>query len=155
MKVILYMAMSVNGIIARENNEEDFLSHQSWISMLELCKETGTLIWGRKTQEVVKTWDKKYLEEIQSIRKIIVSTEKNLPLEEGFTVVNSPKEALERLQNEGFETALVVGGSTLNSSFAKEGLIDEVILNIDPVIVGKGIPLFKSENFDLNLSLVT
>ena len=54
----------------------------------------------------------------------------------------------------GFKSVLLTSGATLNSSFAKLGLIDEVILNVEPVIEGKGIPLFKPEDFELKLELV-
>ena len=40
------------------------------------------------------------------------------------------------------KSVVVTGGSKMNSSFAKSGLIDEVILNVEPVIIGEGIPLF-------------
>ena len=40
MKVILYMAMSLNGYIARENGDEDFLSHENWNTFCELANPT-------------------------------------------------------------------------------------------------------------------
>jgi len=72
----------------------------------------------------------------------------------GYTLANSPKEALSLLEKEGFKPVLLAGGSNLNASFAKEGLIDEIIINIEPVIVGKGIPVFATENFDLKFLLL-
>ena len=42
----------------------------------------------------------------------------------------------------------------MNTAFAKLGLIDEVILNVEPIIEGKGIPLFKPEVFELKLELI-
>lgn len=148
------MAISLNGIIARENNEEDFLSHENWITLVDLAHKTGCMIWGRKTHELVKTWDKQYFEGIKGIRAVIVSTNLNYEVGEGFELASSPKEALEKLKKEGFSTAMLTGGATLNSSFAKLGLIDEIILNIEPVVVGKGIPLFFPKQFDLNLQLL-
>lgn len=46
-KVILYMATSVNGVIARENNEEDFLSEDNWDTLFQLANKSGCIIWGR------------------------------------------------------------------------------------------------------------
>lgn len=154
MKVILYMAISVNGIIARENNEEDFLSHENWDTFVELAHKTGCIIWGRKTHEVVKTWEEKYQKEIKNVRKIVVSSNSNLEMEEGYERVASPDDAVKKLSEEGFKEVILSGGARLNTSFAKAGLIDEVILNVDSVIVGKGIPLFSPEDFDLKLKLL-
>ncbi|HED36787.1 MAG TPA: hypothetical protein ENI76_00860 [Ignavibacteria bacterium] len=67
-------------------------------------------------------------------------------------MASNPKEALEILK--GFNNILITGGSGLNSSFAKENLIDEVIINVESVIIGEGIPLFPSNEFDLNLKLI-
>jgi len=50
---------------------------------------------------------------------------------------------------------LLIGGSSLNTAFAKENLIDEIILNIEPIIIGKGIPLFSIDDFDLPLELIS
>lgn len=148
------MAASLNGIIARANNEEDFLSDENWKTFVELTRKTGCIIWGRKTHEVVKTWEQGYLNDIASITKVVVSSDKNLELEAGYVRANSPKDAVEKLENLGFKEALLTGGSGLNTSFAKERLIDEVILNFNPVLIGRGIPLFSPQEFDLKLKLI-
>lgn len=154
MKVILYMAISLNGVIARENNDEDFLSDENWDTFVELVNKVGCVIWGRKTLEIVGGWNKRYLEGISKAQKVVVSSDEKLKLEKGYVKATSPQNALDLLSKQGFKEAIVSGGSKLNSSFAKEGLIDEIIINIDPVVVGKGIPLFSSEDFDLNLKLL-
>ena len=146
--------MSLNGIIARENNEEDFISHDSWLEWLKWVRKSGCVIWGRKTHEVVKGWDKQYLEDLKGVKAVVVSSDENYKVGEGFELANSPEEALEKLAKDGFESAVVTGGATLNSSFAKAGLIDEVVLNVEPVVIGKGIPLFSPDVFDLKLKLL-
>lgn len=154
MKVILFMAISLNGIVARENNEEDFLSNDNWGTFVELAYKTGCIIWGRKTCEVVQSWDKKYSESLSDVKKVVVTTDKDILLDEGYIKADSPRSAIDILTKRGFSEVILSGGSKLNSSFAKMNLINEIILNIDPVIIGKGIPLFDSEEFDLKLSLL-
>lgn len=155
MKVILYMAMSINGIIARENNEEDFLSHANWKTFIEFGKATRCFIWGRKTQEVVKTWEPEFHRDIKDFTKIVVSSDKDYNPGHGFIKAESPGEAINKLKELGFKEVILTGGSKLNSSFAKRGLIDELIYNIEPVIIGKGIPVFSPEAFDLKLKLLS
>lgn len=152
MKTTLYMAMSANGIIARENNEEDFLSHDNWKTLIELSHKAGCLIWGAKTYGLVKQWGKQYWDDVKDIRKIIVSDER-IELEEDCILAHSPEDALEKAKVEGFSEIILSGGSTLNASFAKAGLIDEVILNVEPVVVGKGIPVFAKDDFEFHLEL--
>ena len=148
------MAISMNGIIARENNEEDFLSHENWNTFVELAHKAGCMIWGRKTHEVVETWEEKYLYEIKGIKKVVVSSDPSFKVGEGSLKVSTPKEALQSLSERGFEEVIVSGGAKLNTSFAKVNLIDEIILNVDSVVVGKGIPLFFPDDFDLKLKLI-
>lgn len=42
----------------------------------------------------------------------------------------------------------------VNSLFMKEGLIDEIYLDVEPIIFGKGIPLFTSEDFEYNFQML-
>jgi riboflavin biosynthesis pyrimidine reductase len=52
------------------------------------------------------------------------------------------------------DNALLAGGSQLNAGFARSGLIDEVIVAIEPVIVSPGIPLLSGDAPDLRLDLL-
>ena len=153
MKVILSMAISANGIIADKNGTEDFLSHDNWIQFVNLAKRIGCFIWGRKTYDAVSKWKGNYFKDIKDIRKIIISRS-SIPLIKGFSLSNSPEEALKMLESEGFKETIITGGSTLNSKFALRNLIDEVILDINPSILGEGLPVFKPLDFKLDLELI-
>lgn len=146
--------MSLNGIIARENNEEDFISHDSWLSWLKFIRQCGCIIWGRKTYEIVRGWDKQYLKDLKGLRVVTISSNPSFDIQEGFELAKSPEDAISKLETSGFKTAVLTGGSKLNSSFAKMGLINEVVFNIEPIVVGKGIPVFNPDAFDLKLNLL-
>lgn len=154
MKIILTMAVSANGMIALKTGSEDFLSHTNWTQFVALAKRAGCFIWGRKTYEAVSTWEGDYLSELESVKKIIISRS-NIDLKEGFDLVHSPEEALQLLESSGFQEAIITGGATINSEFAKRGLIDEIIFNVNPSILGDGIPVFQPEGFELKLELIS
>ncbi len=154
MKVTLWMAISLNGIIATLDNREDFLSHENWDEFVKDVQKRGCLIWGRKTYEIVREWNKSYLEPLKKVTKIIISSNKNLKLDEGFTHATSPQKALDILRTKGFKDVILTGGSTTNSAFAKLGLLDDIILDIEPAILGRGIKLFADNDFYFRLSLV-
>ena len=146
MKVTLYMAVSLNGYIAKENASEDFLSHANWEKFCSLAQEYGNFIVGRKTYEAVKNWNEGFnFDDLKGIKKIIISQDENYKIDEGYTLATSPKDAVSKLQD--FESVLVTGGSTINTAFIKENLLDEIILNIEPAIIGKGVPLFAQDDF--------
>ena len=156
MKTTLYMAISANGIIVTETGSEDFLSHKNWEMFCELAREFGNFIVGRKTYEAVKKWDDGYnFDDLVGVEKVIISQDQNFKLDKGYTLANSPEDALVKLSQKGFEKILVTGGANINSAFAKANLLDEVVLNFEPVVVGKGMSVFASEDFELKLKLVS
>ncbi len=154
MKVILTMAISANGIIATSDGSEDFLSHDNWLQFVRLAKKVGCFMWGRKTYEAVIKWEGDYLSELKDVRKVIISNSE-LAIEEGFSQATSPEEALKTLEGEGFKEAIITGGSITNSYFAKNGLIDEVIFDVNPSILGEGIPVFSPDDFELKMDLIS
>jgi dihydrofolate reductase len=67
-------------------------------------------------------------------------------------VAHSPQEALQVLEDA--ETVIVAGGGNLNGSFLGENLVDELYIDIEPAVLGKGIPLFNGPDFDRALKLI-
>ena len=73
MKVILYMAMSVNGIIAKNDYTEDFISDYDWQVFCKIANKIGCFIIGRKTYEII-TKSKDYnLNKVKNVKIIVVS----------------------------------------------------------------------------------
>ena len=155
MKVTLYMAISADGFIARKNGDEDFLSHENWNKFCELANVYKNFIVGRKTYEAVKNWEDGYGFDDLNVEKIIISQNTSYTLDSSYTLAVSPQDALAKLKEKGFNEVLLTGGSSLNTAFAKAGLINEIILNIEPVFIGNGIPLFSLDEFELPTELVT
>ena len=146
------MAMSVNGIIAKENEDEDFLSDENWKTFKGLAENCGCFIIGRRTYENVKEWEDHSFNEIKNSDMLILS-KKDMKIT-GCTIVNSPKEAIQKAKEKGCKELLLSGGGITNTSFIKENLIDEIILNIEPAILGKGIKIFKENDFEKRLKLI-
>ena len=123
MKVTLFMAFSTNGYIARENGEEDFLSHENWRQFAGLAKKIGCFVVGRKTYEVVrKLYPPSYnFNTIDATRIVISKRPINKPVK-GYVFVNSPSAAIRKARELGFDRILLAGGSTVNSSFIQRGL---------------------------------
>ncbi len=153
MKTVLYMGISVNGSIARENGTVGWNSEEGWKSFYEHGKKAGNFIMGGNTFRVA-------IEDgtfpFEGALNIVMTAQ---PVENtwGDAVVftdKTPKEVLKMVEQRGFDTALLIGGGKLNSSFARENLIDEVYLDIEPIAFGKGIPVFESTDFEMNLRLL-
>ncbi|HNT30310.1 MAG TPA: dihydrofolate reductase family protein [bacterium] len=156
MHVSMFMAMSLDGYIADVQGGEDFLSHDNWLTLTSLVRENGSLIWGRRTCEAVQNWDESYLSaEFTNAAKIVLTRRKHYQSAPGFTAVSTPENALAFLSAGGIETALVSGGSSTNGAFLSAGLVDELILNIEPVLLGGGIPLIDRLAESISLKFVS
>lgn len=154
MKLILHMAITANGIIATDSGSEDFFNDHTWEVFKSKVDEVGCIIWGHSTYNQVVNWPAEYLKLIDSATKIIISSDKNTKLDPRFILASSPEDAISILEGRGFSSAILTGGSTLNTEFAKRKLINEIYLTVDEVIIGKGIQIFKPDNFELSLKLL-
>lgn len=139
MKVILMMTQSVNGFIANINGETPW-SQESWEIFTYTVKKYKNFIIGRRTYELMKQGG-----EIDFIRNpfIVVVSSDNYKDENNVHFVKSPVQALELLGSEGFDTVLVAGGPTLGTSFLQENLIDEIHVDVEPMLFKEGVPFLK------------
>jgi len=141
--VTLYNVISSDGFIARKDGSEDFIPDNLWPNFLFLCKEYGTLIMGRKTYDTIQGYDKKSLDQFETlpIRKIVVSSNRNFHPKEEYIVAHSPTDAVALAPN-----ALVSSGPTLNNFLLKNHLVKKIILHEVPTSIGEGIkPFDKNE----------
>lgn len=139
-RVTIFAAMSLDGYIADLQGSEDFLSHAHWETFQQLAKTNNNFIMGQKAYEAVLQWPDYSFSSVEAPTKIILSKNPSVILPDTFIKATSPKEALIYLRDRGCESALVTGGGQTNRSFITEHLAHEIIINIEPVILGGGIP---------------
>jgi len=144
------MATTVNGYIAKENNETPW-SDDEWLSFSKFVKEIKNIIIGKNTYEIMKKSDE--FSKIGNPFMVVVSKE-DFAHNSNFAIAKSPKEALKILKEKNFAKALIAGGGILKSSFMKEKLIDKIYLDIEPSVFGKGIKLFSDNDFEAKLELI-
>lgn len=150
MKVVLYMAISANGIIATDDDNTDWLSKEEWNSFSLAVRTAGCLIVGRTTYLY-------YLEmpefsEFKDVKIIVVSQGDPEMLAANHFIAHSPKEALDLSKD--YKEVIIGGGAILNASFLSEKLVDEIYLDIEPILFGTGIPLFRDKAFEQELRLI-
>ncbi len=150
MKVILYMAMSANGFIAKKDDDTNFISKEEWGVYADTVRKAGNVIIGQRTYEIFTKQPE--FKQLEGAKVIILSEQSFKTLDPNHLTASSLKEALELVK--GFEEVIVAGGSLTNKSFLEENLIDEIYLDIEPVMFGEGIPLFAAGNFDKELEFI-
>ncbi len=149
MKLILVMAQSVDGVIARHNRHfPDWTCPADKKMFKRVTTEAGVLIMGSRTYATIGR--------PLPGRLNVVYTRHPERLPQGdnvrFTDMD-PKALLLQLTDEGYERAVLTGGSAINTLFAKLHTIDEIFLTISPRIFGRGLSMFDAA-IDLELALV-
>lgn len=140
MKVILYMATSVNGYITKAEDDSDWVSDIDWKEFDCLKRESKIMVMGSRT----------YLQFEDDFPQEgalnVVMTRKREMLDKKvdgalFTDM-SPREVVAFAKEQGFTQIMLIGGMMLNTSFLKEGLIDEIWLDVHPLLIGEGKTVF-------------
>ena len=139
MKVVLYMAISVDGYIAKADDEVTW-SDAEWQNYKSMVQEAGNLIIGRKTYDIFM--EDGGFGELGNPKVLVVSSKRKVSEDSNVIWVNSFEEALEKLENMNMGMVLVGGGANLNRLALESGKIDEIYLDVEPVLYGKGISLF-------------
>jgi dihydrofolate reductase len=151
MKVILYAAITTNGLVAGKEDDTSWTSKEEWDSFRKVILDCGNVVIGRRTYELMRESN----ELIEGAFHVVVtSTPEKFTDSQNVIFVDSPQEALSRLRGKDFDSACVSGGGELNGSFLKENLVDEIYLDIEPIALGKGIPLFVADDFKQKLELL-
>jgi len=145
-KIILGLAASLDGYIARANGDVDWLKMEDLTEgadeMKEFFASIDTIFFGRKTYE-------KGLEmggDINMYGKVMnyvfSHTPRQSEIENLKFISENVVEFVKNLKRQDGKNILLMGGGSLATTFFEEGLIDELIIGVQPVILGNGIPLF-------------
>jgi len=137
-------------MIAKSDDDTSWISKEEWGSYSLAVRTAGNLIVGHRTYNILTKQPE--FSEFKEVKLVVVAQEKFETLSPNHLVAHSPKEALELLGD--FEKIVVAGGGMLNASFVEENLVDEIYIDIEPIILGKGIPLFRDKNFERKLKLL-
>lgn len=159
-KLHLFMHTSLDGYVAGLNGEMDWILIDE--SMFDLAAErtdnSDTALYGRVTYQMMEAYwptagkqpnatrhDKQHSEWYNRVSKVVVS--KTLKERDLFNIRiirdNIPEEVNKIKQQEG-KDIVIFGSPSTSHSLMAENLIDDYWLFINPILLGEGIPLFKS-----------
>ena len=163
-KVTLGLAVSLDNYIARKDGGVDWLHWSKEVAAISarFMKTVDALLIGRKTFEVMLAAGqtsypgaRNYV--FSRARRKAATLAKRLGKARPANVEIITTEAAEfvqKLKREQGKGIDVFGGGELAKALFEADLIDEIVLNIHPIILGSGIPLFHEMTRQLNLKLL-
>ncbi len=152
MKVILYIATSINGYITYGLENSDWVSRVDWQEFDALKNRCGILVMGRKTFYQAGS-DFPY----QGALNIVMTHNPELlrtETKDALFTDKTPKEVVQFCEEKGFKELMLVGGMELNTSFLKDNLINEICLSIHPLLISDGLSLVQKFDYFKDLEFL-
>jgi len=162
-KIIVYIATSADGFIGRADGSVDWLDRPSPkdnYGMGAFYQSIDTILWGRKTCDMVLDFQKKGIAGSGFDPKVknYVFTRGPLPsaAPAGVEFVNKPIKAFaQRLRRKKGKDIWMMGGAGIIASFLDAGEIDEFMIHMIPTFIGEGIPLIAPARRTVPLKLLS
>jgi dihydrofolate reductase len=161
-KIIVYIASSADGYIARTDGDIEWLNQRARMDygMGAFYKTIDTILWGRKTYDWALGYQKKTGMKADIFdRKLANYIFSRKPPKRAVPGVKFVSEAVkmfaQRLRAQPGKNIWMMGGGELIASFLDAGEIDEFDIHVIPVFIGKGIPLIAPRRRDVSLTLLS
>ena len=155
MRTVLYgAATSLDGDIARRDGSVDWLHWSGDVAAITAAywRTIDTVVMGRKTYDVARAAGAAVYADKQCY---VYSRSLEPRVEPRFEIVAADAvDHLRTLKAASGAGICVMGGGELARPMFNAGLIDEVGLNIQPVLLGAGIPMFHPMTMQFDLELV-
>lgn len=153
-KVTYGGASSLDALITGPDESIDWIrrSDEGAELMKEMWRGVDTMLMGRKTYEFAVrmggpiSWG--------SIKTYVFSRTLESVSGGAELVSGDAVEFVRELKGQEGGDIIVMGGGELGTSLIEGGLVDEVGLNIQPVMLGRGTPAFQPMNRRVDLELI-
>ena len=164
-KVFLFMMVSLDGYFEGPDHELDWHNvdpefNEFAIAQLE---EVDLLLFGRRTYELMANYwptveakrnDPLVARLMNEIPKIVFSkTLKSVSWENTRLVNDNAIDIVSKLKEQAGKEIGILGSSNLSVSLLDGGLLDELRIMTNPVVLGKGKPLLEGLKTRIKLSL--
>jgi dihydrofolate reductase len=154
-KLILYIATSVDGFIAKPNDDLSFLSlvqkegedygYEKFIASVD------TVILGRKTYDWVMTQVPEFPHANKTTFVITRTPKPSIGNTHFYT--GNIEDLVYQLKSKPGKNIFIDGGAEIVNELLKKQLIDEFIISIVPIVLGEGVRLFHNTNPEQQLKL--
>ncbi|MGE5074133.1 MAG: dihydrofolate reductase family protein [Anaerolineae bacterium] len=165
-RVLFFMMVSLDGYFEGEQREIDWHNTDEEFNDFATAQlnEVDTLLFGRVTYELMAAYwptesairdDPVVAEKMNGLEKIVFSkTLANSEWQNTRLVKQHFAAEVMRLKQQTGKDLIIFGSSGLAVSFLEHSLLDELRIMVNPVVLGRGKPIFRGINDRLSLKLV-
>jgi dihydrofolate reductase len=164
-KVIVFIMTTLDGFFAGPNGEIDWHVVDEEFNEFanDQLNSVDVLLFGRVTYELMASYwptpsattdDPIIADKMNTLPKIVFSkTLEKVEWHNTRLVKENIAEEITKLKQQSGKDLIIFGSSNLSASFINLGLIDELRIMMNPVVLGNGKPLFKGIHDRINLKL--
>ncbi|MFC4778692.1 dihydrofolate reductase family protein [Paenibacillus sp. GCM10023252] len=165
-KIIVQMMVTMDGCYAGPNGEVDWhVADEEYMEYsLAVLRSVDGLLLGRRTYELmVDYWPTPYAREhhpevalfMNTLPKLVVTSRhpSKTAWENTIYIQDSPVEQLRMLKKQPGKDLVILGSSELIRTIMPYHLIDEYCIIVNPIVLGKGMPLFSGIDNKVRMEL--
>jgi len=156
-KVILGVAVTLDGFIEGRNGEYDWCLTDQDYGMNHFLRRIDSIFLGRKSYELVLDVEKKDPTAHQPFRRFkhYVFSNSLQSVSDGMILISGDiKTKVNEIKAGAGKDIWLFGGASLTKYFINEELLDEMWLAIHPILLGSGKKLFSDIHHQIKLTLL-
>lgn len=170
-KIISFMHVSLDGYVAGPNGELDWakVDQEIFDHVGKRIGEGDTALYGRVTYEMMENYwptagdkptaskhDIEHSKWYKNVHKVVLSkTMEDKGLDNTQIISDNLTDRINEIKQQKGEDVLLFGSPTATHSLIQQNLIDGYWLFVNPIILGRGIPLFAGIKDKIKLKLLT
>jgi dihydrofolate reductase len=169
-KLIFFMHASLDGFVAGLNGEMDWIKFND--AMFDfvgtITDKADTALYGRVTYQMMESYwptaaqkpnaskhDIEHSIWYKKVSKVVLSkTMKETGQNNTKVISENISDNINKLKQQDGKNILIFGSPSASNSLLNKGLVDEFWIFVNPILLGKGIPLFKDISESVKLSLI-
>ena len=169
-KIISFMHISLDGFVAGPNGEMDWIKADQEIFEYvgKRISQGDTSLYGRVTYQMMESYwptaankpaatrhDIEHSKWYSNVHKVVLS--KTLKETDGTNttiISDNLSDRIAEIKKQPGEEVLLFGSPTATHSLMQQNLIDGYWLFVNPIILGRGIPLFANVKDKIRLKLL-
>lgn len=168
-KVVQFMHVSLDGFVAGPNGEMDWIKvdDEMFDYASDRTNESDLALYGRVTFDMMEGYwptaadqpnpskhDIEHSTWYNKVAKVVLSKSlKGKTLKNTTIISDNVGDNVRKLKQASGKEIIIFGSPSASHLLMREGLIDDLWLFVNPILIGNGIPMFKDPG-SVNLKLI-
>ncbi len=169
-KLISFMHVSLDGFTAGPNGELEWaiLDEEGTADVTALLRTVDTALYGRVTYQMMEGYwptvptnpastefERHHAHWVEGVHKVVFSrTLETVGWNNTRLIRENIAEEVGKLKQQPGQDLMIFGSPRITHTLMHLGLIDDYRINLNPVVLGSGIPLFKDIKDRIHLKLL-